>query len=181
MAGRLTPGAEGRYIYTARGVFTTEGKPVGKTGSYSDGSRYSLPAADSESFYLRIDVPGFPHGANQPGTLHLHTAGDDRGGQPCRLGDDSGQDRAERVADVAPEPVYTKRLRPPRWPRVVGNRRDQGRVERMPGTALLLPEAHAVAINEPVCLLDELLMFVWMNQRNCREAGIAAQRHTNHE
>ena len=58
VAGHMAPGPEGRYVYTARGVFTSEGKAVGKLGSYSDGSRYCLPAAEGEAFYLRIDVPG---------------------------------------------------------------------------------------------------------------------------
>jgi hypothetical protein len=76
-AGMMTPGPEGRFVYTARGLYTTEGKPVGKRGAYGDGSRYSLPSAESEAFFLRIDVPGFPHGGKVPGQLFLHLAGDD--------------------------------------------------------------------------------------------------------
>jgi hypothetical protein len=79
VAGHITPGAEGRYVYTARGVFTAEGKPVGKLGSYSDGSRYCVPAAEGESFYLNLDIPGFPHGDRQnAGRLLMHLVGDDR-------------------------------------------------------------------------------------------------------
>ncbi|MBI1918018.1 MAG: trypsin-like peptidase domain-containing protein [Planctomycetes bacterium] len=78
-AGHMAPGPEGRFVYTARGVFTSEGKAVGKLGSYSDGSRYCLPAAEGESFYLRIDVPGFPHGDRaRAGKLFVHLAGEDR-------------------------------------------------------------------------------------------------------
>src|SRR5262249_9396251 len=48
-------------------------------GSYNDGSRYSLPAAEGETFYLGINVPGFPHGDNRnAGRLSLYVAGDDR-------------------------------------------------------------------------------------------------------
>jgi len=79
VAGRMSPGAEGRFIYTARGIFTSEGKPVGKMGGYGDGSRYCLPAAEGEALYLRIDVPGFPHGdGKKTGTLYLHTQGEER-------------------------------------------------------------------------------------------------------
>jgi hypothetical protein len=79
MDGRMTAGAEGRFLYTARGVFTSEGQPVGKLGSYSDGTRYCLPAAEGEIFHLRIDVPGFPHGDdNQAGKLYLHLLKEDR-------------------------------------------------------------------------------------------------------
>jgi predicted Zn finger-like uncharacterized protein len=78
-AGQMSPGPEGRYIYTARGLFTSEGKPIGKRGSYSDGSRYCLPAAEGEAFYLNIVVPDFPHGSDRKsGTVYLHLAGDDR-------------------------------------------------------------------------------------------------------
>jgi hypothetical protein len=79
-AGHMAPGPEGRFVYTARGIYTSEGQPNGKMGSYSDGSRYCLPAAEGEAFYLRIDVPGFPHGQEhgKPGTLYLHLSGDDR-------------------------------------------------------------------------------------------------------
>jgi hypothetical protein len=35
--------------------------------------------AEGEAFYLRIDVPGFPHGTDQQmGKLYLHAQGDDR-------------------------------------------------------------------------------------------------------
>jgi hypothetical protein len=80
VAGHMAPGPEGRYVYTARGVFTSNGQPNGKMGSYGDGSRYCLPATEGEVFYLRIDVPGFPHGNdNGPrGKLYIHLTGDDR-------------------------------------------------------------------------------------------------------
>jgi hypothetical protein len=78
-AGHLTPGPEGRFVYTARGIFTNEGKPVGKLGSYNDGSRWCVPCAETEAFYLRIDAPDYPHGTGQKtGPLYLHLAGDDR-------------------------------------------------------------------------------------------------------
>jgi hypothetical protein len=78
-AGHLTPGPEGRFVYTARGIFTNEGKPLGKLGSYNDGSRWCVPCAETEAFYLRIDAPDFPHGTGQQtGPLYLHLAGDDR-------------------------------------------------------------------------------------------------------
>ena len=50
--GHMTPGPEGRGVYTACGVFTPDGKPVGKLGSYSDGSRFCLPVTGNESLYL---------------------------------------------------------------------------------------------------------------------------------
>jgi hypothetical protein len=82
-AGHIVPGADGRFVYTARGILSPEGKPVGKMGSYSDGSRYSLPAAEGEAFYLRIDVPDFPHGIDRGrgrgnGKLYVHLAGEER-------------------------------------------------------------------------------------------------------
>jgi predicted Zn finger-like uncharacterized protein len=78
-AGHLTPGPEGRFVYTARGIFTSEGKPVGKLGSYNDGSRWCVPGGETEAFYLRIDAPDYPHGTGQQtGPLYLHLAGDDR-------------------------------------------------------------------------------------------------------
>jgi predicted Zn finger-like uncharacterized protein len=78
--GTMAPGPEGRFLYTARGIYTREGKPSGKMGGYGDGSRFCLPAAEGETFYLRIDVPGFPHGdrSGKTGTLYLHINGDDR-------------------------------------------------------------------------------------------------------
>lgn len=80
MGGHLNVGPEGRYAYAARGLFNTDGKPIGKAGSYSDGSRFCLPCAETEAFYLRIDVPGFPHGdtAGKAGALYVHLAADDR-------------------------------------------------------------------------------------------------------
>jgi S1-C subfamily serine protease len=79
LAGHITPGQEGRYLYTARGLFTSEGKPVGKLGSYSDGRRYCVPAAESEFLYLRIDVPGFPHGDRaRSGALFIHLIGEEQ-------------------------------------------------------------------------------------------------------
>jgi hypothetical protein len=79
-AGHIIPGPEGRNVYTARGIFTNAGKPLGKLGSYNDGSRFCVPCAENETFYLRIDVPGFPHGARNQvtGPAYLHLAGDDR-------------------------------------------------------------------------------------------------------
>jgi hypothetical protein len=80
-AGHIVPGADGRFVYTARGILSPEGKPVGKMGSYNDGSRYSLPAAEGETFCLRVEVQGFPHGdrsGRKPGTLFLHLAGEER-------------------------------------------------------------------------------------------------------
>jgi hypothetical protein len=79
-AGTMAPGPEGRFVYTARGMYTREGKPVGKMGAYGDGSRFCLPAAEGETFYLCIDVPGFPHGdrSGKTGNLFLHVAGEDR-------------------------------------------------------------------------------------------------------
>lgn len=77
--GHFAPGPEGRYLYSAVGVLNAAGKPVGKKGGYGDGSKYSLPAAEGEGFFLRIDVPGFPHGdKKKAGTVYLHAAGDDR-------------------------------------------------------------------------------------------------------
>src|SRR5262249_9207421 len=73
------PGPDGKYLYSAIGVMTTQAKPVGKPGAYGDGSRYSLPAAEGETFFLRIDVPGFPHGdRKKSGPVLLHLGGDDR-------------------------------------------------------------------------------------------------------
>jgi predicted Zn finger-like uncharacterized protein len=78
-AGHMAPGPEGRFVYTARGVYTAEGQPSGKMGSYNDGSRYCLPSAEGEGFYLCINVPGFPHGGDATaGRLYLHLTGDDR-------------------------------------------------------------------------------------------------------
>lgn len=79
VSGHLAPGPEGRYFYTAVGVLNSAGKPVGKKGAYGDGSKFSLPAAEGESFFLRIDVPGFPHGDKKAiGRTYLHVTGDDR-------------------------------------------------------------------------------------------------------
>ena len=72
--GLLTPGAEGRFTYTSRGVYTNAGTPVGKHGSTTDGSRFCVPAVEGEAFYLRINAPGFPKGdVKTAGRLYLHT------------------------------------------------------------------------------------------------------------
>jgi hypothetical protein len=79
VSGHFAPGPEGRFFYTAVGVLNAAGKPVGKKGAYGDGSKYSLPAAEGEGFFLRIDVPGFPHGnRKKTGKVYLHATGDDR-------------------------------------------------------------------------------------------------------
>ena len=77
VAGMMAPGPEGRFIYNARGVYTAEGKPIGKHGAYGDGSHYSVRSSEGETFYLRLDVPGFPHGSKDPGKLYLQVNGDD--------------------------------------------------------------------------------------------------------
>ena len=79
VSGHFYPGPDGRFFYSAVGVLNAAGKPVGKKGAYGDGSKYSLPAAEGEGFFLRIDVPGFPHGdRKKAGKVYLHTPGDDR-------------------------------------------------------------------------------------------------------
>ena len=79
VCGHFAPGPEGKYLYSSMGTLTSQGKPVGKPGAYGDGSKYSLPAAEGETFMLRIDVPGFPHGdRKKTGKVYLHLTGDDR-------------------------------------------------------------------------------------------------------
>jgi hypothetical protein len=78
VSGHFAPGPEGRFFYSAVGILNSAGKPVGKKGAYGDGSKYSLPAAEGEAFFLRINVPGFPHGDKKPGKMYLHVPGDDR-------------------------------------------------------------------------------------------------------
>jgi S1-C subfamily serine protease len=77
VAGMMAPGPEGRFIYNARGLYTAEGKPIGKHGAYGDGSRYCVRSSEGETLYLRLDVPGFPHGGNDAGKLYLQINGDD--------------------------------------------------------------------------------------------------------
>jgi hypothetical protein len=79
VSGHFFPGPEGRFFYSSVGVLNAAGKPIGKKGAYGDGSRYSLPSAEGEGFFLRIDVPGFPHGdKKKTGRVYLHATGDDR-------------------------------------------------------------------------------------------------------
>jgi hypothetical protein len=78
--GHLTPSPEGRFVYTTRGPFTAEGHQVGGdrvlVGPELEKS-YSLPAAEGETFYLTLEVPGPPIGdENTPAGLHLNLVGD---------------------------------------------------------------------------------------------------------
>jgi hypothetical protein len=77
MYGHLTPGPDGRHVFGTHGVFTAEGKPVGQLGTGYQG--YSLPPADDGDYYLKLDVPGMPHGdARKPSTASIYRIGDDR-------------------------------------------------------------------------------------------------------
>lgn len=79
VSGHFYPGPDGRFFYSSIGLLNAAGKPIGKKGAYGDGSKYSLPSAEGEGFFLRIDVPGFPHGdKKKTGKVYLHTPGDDR-------------------------------------------------------------------------------------------------------
>jgi hypothetical protein len=83
ISGHATPSPDGRYVYTAHGAFTGTGKPLGKPAT--DGKAYALPAAEGETFYLTVEIAGFPHGdPNQASKLNLHLAGDARPLAPLR-------------------------------------------------------------------------------------------------
>jgi S1-C subfamily serine protease len=69
--GHVAPGPDGRYIFSAKGVFTAEGKPVGKVDG--QGGHYCIaPAEGGGTFYLNLDLN---KGAN---TLTLNIVGDAR-------------------------------------------------------------------------------------------------------
>jgi hypothetical protein len=81
LSGHVTPSPNSRYVFTTQGQFTAEGSPITKRGEA--GKSYALPAADDETFYLNIDVAGWPHGNEiqrgpQKSKLFLHLADDDR-------------------------------------------------------------------------------------------------------
>ena len=79
VSGHFYPGPDGRFFYSAVGILNSAVKPIGKKGAYGDGSKYSLPSSEGEGFFLRIDVPGFPHGdKKKTGRVYLHATGDDR-------------------------------------------------------------------------------------------------------
>jgi hypothetical protein len=56
-AGHLAPGPNGKYIYSGHGVFTNEGKPVGRAGTRADrhGGSCCVPAHHG-NWYLTIPV-----------------------------------------------------------------------------------------------------------------------------
>jgi hypothetical protein len=70
VAGHVTPGPDGRYIFGTRGVFTAEGRPVG--GLDPQAGHYSIAPAEGGTFYLNLDLN---NGANK---LSLNVVGDAR-------------------------------------------------------------------------------------------------------
>ena len=77
-AGHLDPDPSGRFIYTGRGVFSTEAKRIGEPVGNKE--VYCLPALQGDLFI--IVTPGNREaggeGKEGPGTLSLHVNGDMR-------------------------------------------------------------------------------------------------------
>ncbi len=76
--GHVTPGPDGRVIYTACGRFSPTGKDIGGrdgvNGFAPQGTMYSIPAAEGSSLYLNLTLG--KRGTQQPATAAVHWAAD---------------------------------------------------------------------------------------------------------
>jgi len=70
--GHLVPGPDGSHIYTARGIYTPEGKTLSKD---KRNAPWTLPAIASNDYYISVDVDLL---RRKPQVLNVHFTGDDR-------------------------------------------------------------------------------------------------------
>jgi predicted Zn finger-like uncharacterized protein len=76
--GHLTPSADGKVVYTARGAFTPEAKPLDGADARGNREDYLIPSAHGD-YYLRIPLgPRGGAGRERRGPATLHMAGDQR-------------------------------------------------------------------------------------------------------
>jgi hypothetical protein len=82
--GHVIPGPDGKILYTACGVYSQDGQPIGKSAENIED--YVLPAVQGD-FYLRVQMAGQrggkppvnpPAGDGNKNTLSLHAVGDSR-------------------------------------------------------------------------------------------------------
>jgi hypothetical protein len=71
--GHIIPGPDGKFVYTARGIYTAEGQPVGKTTENAQ-SLYVLPAAQGD-FYINLPLG---NGELYKSGFTVHLTGDER-------------------------------------------------------------------------------------------------------
>ena len=69
LVGHVTPSPDGRYLYTAKGVFAADGTPEIRP---ADDYLYTLPTAHGSGLFLSLNVPG---NGEFRGPVRLHLAG----------------------------------------------------------------------------------------------------------
>jgi hypothetical protein len=74
-AGHLAPGPDGKYLYSARGIFTRDAKPIGMAGRRF--APYCLPAHHGP-YYLTVPMRERPDGPPDSLRLALRLEGDGR-------------------------------------------------------------------------------------------------------
>jgi hypothetical protein len=75
LSGHLAPGPDGRVIYTAKGRYTSQARPL---GDRSGDGPYCLPAVQGD-YYLTVKANSLQDRDNSVrGTLAVHLAGDER-------------------------------------------------------------------------------------------------------
>lgn len=84
--GHIVPGPDGKYVYTARGVFTNEVKPLllANPGGVDTGGTWTIPAVQG-NYYLSMNVSGRPSSKSSkkkaggsPSAATIHLVGESR-------------------------------------------------------------------------------------------------------
>src|SRR5262249_49644781 len=76
--GHLTPSPDGKVVYTARGAFTPEAKPLDGADARGNREEYLIPSTHG-NYYLRVPLSSrAAAGRDQRGPATLHMAGDQR-------------------------------------------------------------------------------------------------------
>src|SRR5262249_27124539 len=75
--GHLMPSPDARVIYTARGAFTPEGKPINGAGEGPRSENYLVPPVQGR-FSLRVPFGQFPYREKPKEPVTLHIEGDAR-------------------------------------------------------------------------------------------------------
>lgn len=80
--GHVTPGPDGRVVYTAVGRFTAAGRPIGKldgeNGFAPKGVAYCFPAAEGADLYLNVTLPAPGAVRDTKAKVGVHWAADGR-------------------------------------------------------------------------------------------------------
>jgi hypothetical protein len=76
--GHLVPSPDGKIIYTSRGMFTNETKPLGVNTKSRDGmGPWCIPAVEGD-YYLSVNVNNLPGQKQQQHAVSVHLQGEER-------------------------------------------------------------------------------------------------------